>query len=368
MYNFLVIFCAHVDSPEKKKVVLETLNHMKDENIDVCYLSHSNMYLEEISSKVKFCSYDSDNEFLDRSIYLENVDLLQNNIENNMTYCSGEFGTIIDLMPGSPHTKSALKLLKSGTIISHCNFYEWTIYLEYDVPIPKCGFRELIESKINILTNKNKKCFYYKNDEVTAKYLWGCMFIYKTENIYKNDRFLFTDWSCNARNWVKTWGLGFFEAIVESVMKESFTSDEILTENIRESSEKIWNIHQYGNLSRFSYFDSQYSLDHFLKIGIFPNLINDKYEINLFVYYTGSLIDIFISNLLIKNDEMDLFILEKLQLFSGVWNIWRIDYYESKNIYFEYTVIHEDFKKTYKQKIAIENLKIIYEKLNRIEI
>ena len=367
MNKFLVILCAHVETVEKKNVVLETISSMNNEGIDVCYLSHTNLYLDEISEKVKFCYYDSNNEYLERGIYLENADLLADLIETNMSYFSSDFGTIIDFIPGSPHTRSALRLFKNGTNISYSNFYDWTIYMEYDLHIPTKGFKHFFDSKIKLLVESNKKCFYYRNDEIHTKYLWGGLFIYKTVNIYENSKLTLFDWSGSSRKWVEAWGLGVFESIVESIIKQSFSEDEIIVENIRYASEDVWNISNYGNLGRFSYYDSPYSLEHVMKIGIFPFLDGSDYELNLFISYRGILNDMFLTDLIIKNEDMNLFNLEGFKLYPQTWNIWKINYYKSETIYFEYTIVHENFKKTYKQKFETKNLKIIHDKLNRIE-
>ena len=62
--NFLVLLCGHVDTEEKKNLVLETLEGFEKEGIDVCYSAHTTDYLDEISKKVKFTIFDSNNQFV----------------------------------------------------------------------------------------------------------------------------------------------------------------------------------------------------------------------------------------------------------------------------------------------------------------
>ena len=136
------------------------------------------------------------------------------------------FGTVIERFPGSPHSKSALLLLKNGLNVSYLNHYKWTIYLEYDIKSPILGYKNFLDNIVNNLESSGKKCFYYENTN-NYVFLWGGLFVFDTERLYNNKILMNTDWFSSSRNWIKTFKLGFFESVVEFLFSESFDDSEI---------------------------------------------------------------------------------------------------------------------------------------------
>jgi hypothetical protein len=120
-------------------------------------------------------------------------------------------------IPASPHSKSALSLLRNGIITSNYNNYTWTIYLEYDLPIPEKGFKSFIEKHIQELKDHDKKFFYYRNTTNGCNFLWGGFIIFDTESIFNSNKLLKTKWYKSKKEWIKTWYLGFFESIIENI-------------------------------------------------------------------------------------------------------------------------------------------------------
>ena len=162
--TYLVIFSAHVDSEIKKNETIETLKHLKESDIDVCLSTHSNLYLDELSQYVKFVVYDNNNDFLTLQDYIDNCKHISGVARYGYpsSKISHNFGQVEINIPGSPHSKCALSLLRNGIILSGLNNYRWTIYLEYDVKIPKFGFKHFFDYHINILLESGKKCLYYE--------------------------------------------------------------------------------------------------------------------------------------------------------------------------------------------------------------
>ena len=371
--RYLVILCSHVDSEKKKNKVVETLKHLKDEGIDVCFSSHSSDYLEEISSHSKFTIFDSNNEFITKNSYLQNGDLLDDDFAKyglSFDVQSHSFGKVIDHKTGSPHSKSALSLLKNGVSVSESNFYEWTIYLEYDIPIPLNGFRSFFEERLDLLEKNDKNCFYYLNDTPNFKFLWGGFFMYKTKQVSENIKLMKTDWFSNSRNWVSSWKLGFFESIVEYVLNETF-GGSIINRKITEDSKLEWGIDSYLDLSKFkfeeTFFKKENSLDQRLRIGVYPSFVDGKYKLFLYVYNRTDDGEILITRLTIKGDDKNIFEINDFSLPSFCWNLWEVDFKDSNDVSLNYTISDLNYSKQNSEFFKTENLKKITDRLARIE-
>jgi len=238
--NYLVIFSSHVDSENKKIEIIKTLEHLKESNIDVCLSTHSNLYLDELSQYVKFVIYDKNNEFLTLQDYVDNCKYIDKNDKygypNGQTF--HDFGHVSISMPGSPHSKCALSLIRNGVMLSELNNYQWTIYLEYDVKIPEMGFKHFFEYHINELVVSGKKCFHYETKFDNFNFLWGGPFVFETSSVFNNKKFMKNDWYSSNGNWIKEWYIGFFESILEYVIYSTFNSNEIISEIIQNNYKK----------------------------------------------------------------------------------------------------------------------------------
>jgi hypothetical protein len=369
--KYLLIICAHVDSESKKDFLIKNLKELKNEKVDVCLSTHSTMYLNELSNYVKYLVYDSNNDLITKQDYINNSDLLDSselscyNVFNIKHSFIHNFGSVIDNIPDSPHSRSALSLFKNGVIIAKSNSYKWVVYLEYDIQKPKLGFKNLIKTKINLLTKFNKKCFYYSHD--FKKFLWGGFFICDTETISKNLNFLKNNWS-SKRDWIKNWKLGFFESILEFIFKESYTSEEIEEKIITEDCYDIWNIDSYHNLNNFTFNQSiNININKTnLTVGIYPYFNND-YKLIFYVFNKNNF-TINISNIKIKIKDDVLLDIPYLPVNTNGWYINHIPIIDYNNIlYFTYDVSINNQITSFSEKFNLQNIKNIYNNLSRIE-
>jgi hypothetical protein len=371
--NYLLLICAHVDSEEKKEFVIENLLKLKEKNIDVCFSTHSSMYLDEISKLVKFIIYDNNNEFVVRNDYIKNSDLLNNNqfeFGSSYIYKSESFGKILNFIPGSPHSKSALSLLKNGIGVSILNLYKWVVYLEYDIVSPISGFKDFIERRINILQESNKKCFYYLQDRPELNFIWTGFFICDTSIISNNKSLLSTDWFSSKRNWIKKWKIGFFESIVESILKESYSTDQIIykpiTDDFNEWSIDVENLTSHINkftyhqtLNKNLYFKNNYEID------IYPSISNNEYKLNLYIGNNNEYI-IDIKNIIINDGENTIFYIDNLSANPYSWNLYPIPFNEKSTLYFTYEIVKNDNTVLFSEVIDTNNIENIYN-ISRIE-
>jgi hypothetical protein len=371
--NYLLIVCAHVDSELKKDFLIKNLTELKNENVDVCLSTHSTMYLDELSNHVNYIVYDNNNDLITKQDYIDNSDLLDSselscydvfNIKQSFTH---SFGSVIDNTPDSPHSRSALSLFKNGVVIAKSNSYKWVVYLEYDIQNPILGFKNFIQTKINLLTTLNKKCFYYSHD--FKKFLWGGFFICDTETISKNIKFFQTNWS-SKRDWIRNWKLGFFESILEFIFKETYTLEQIEEKIITEDCYHVWNIDSYHKLNNFTFYQS-INIDKIkpklnLTVGIYPYFNND-YKLIFYVFNENNF-NIKISNINIKNNHNMLLNILYLPINVNSWYINHIpitDYDDILYITYDLSINEETI--SFSEKFNIKNIKNIYNNLSRIE-
>ena len=307
--EYLVIFSAHVDSENKKHETIETLKHLKESNIDVCLSTHSNLYLDELSQYVKYVIYDENNEFLTLQDYIDNSKYIDNvskyGYPNGKTF--HDFGEVSISMPGSPHSKCALSLLRNGVFLSQLNDYKWTIYLEYDIKIPKLGFKHFFDFHIGLLTNLNKKCFYYETKFDSFHFLWGGPFIFETNSVFNNEKFMKNDWYSNKQNWIKEWYIGFFESILEHILQTTFNKNEIISEIIQKNYKNFWSINDLSEIGKFNYEETFYEKNKYLRkifqIHLYPNVdIEGKTKLYLYCNNRGGS-EVNLSKILVYSDN-----------------------------------------------------------------
>lgn len=375
--NYLVVFCSHVDSEQKKETVINTLKELKNDNLDVCFSTHSYQYMDEISKYVKYVVYDNNNQFILKSDYLSNSDLIgpdyfKYGVSSYKRYES--FGTVLELNPGSPHSKSALSLLKNGVAISHLNNYKWTIYLEYDIKKPVLGYKNFFDNHIKSLENDNKKCFYYNNSG-NFQFLWGGFFLFDTERVFNNRLLVNTDWYSSTRNWIETFKLGFFESIVENILKNSFFQEEISNLLIADSSMKIWGIEKYIDLQRHHYeetfYSGEYDLKRFFNVNMYPAVQEDGFFLVLFAHNLNGNTKINIKELKIKSLEQDLILRDILEIPVNGWYYEKIDitnFDENDIIKLTCTYGNDIDFFDFSEEIKVKHIKNIHDKLLRIEL
>ena len=288
--NYLVIFSSHVDTEHKKNEVIETLKHLKESNVDVCLSTHSNLYLSELSQYVKYVIYDDNNDFLVLQDYIDNCSYIEDSFEFGITEKKifHNFGKVTMRGGIALHSKSALMLIRNGVILSELNGYKWTIYLEYDIRVPDFGFDHFFDRHINRLIESGKKCFYYENGLESFRSMWTGPFIFETKSIFNHEKFIKTDWYSSTKNWIKEWKLGFFESVMENIIKESFGEEEIIKEVIQEKYKNFWSVETFYQIGKFSLKDDSPRVCDYLQNSFEAHLLpNVDIEGNkkLFLYY-----------------------------------------------------------------------------------
>ena len=375
MNNYLVVFSAHVDSEDKKNETIETLKHLKELNIDVCLSTHSPLYLDELSEYVKYVIYDNSNEFLTLQDYINNCKDLDDSFifGGSGMKTTHDFGQVSIGIPGSPHGKCALSLLKNGITISESNNYKWTIYLEYDIKIPKLGFKHFFDYHIDTLATSNKKCFYYKRGLDSLNFLWGGPFVFETSSFFGNEKFMKNDWYSSNQNWIKEWNRGFFESVIEYTINSSFTENEIIMEIIEDNFKKFWDVNYLPEVDKFSYTyalsNSHKYLTEEFKINLYPNIDNDG-NIKLFLYfYNGGDKEVDLTEILVCSDAV-LHVDEKNKIVNpGIWHLIPIGIKELTNndtVVLKWTgsIGNESYIGT--QSIKISDLENVHKKLMSI--
>jgi hypothetical protein len=369
----LLIICAHVDSESKKNFLIQNLKELKNENIDVCLSTHSTMFLDELSNFVKYVIYDANNYLITKQDYIDNSDLL----DSSKLSCIDVFGlgysithdsfSVIDNIPGSPHSRSALSLFKNGLILAKLNSYKWVVYLEYDIQKPKFGFKKFIEEKIESLIKLNKKCFYYLHD--FKRFLWGGLFICDTETICENEKLFKTNWD-SKRDWISCWKLGFFESIIEFAFEETYTSEQIERKIITEDCYNIWDINSYHDLNNFI-FSQPFSTEKIKKklnltIGIYP-YFDDGYRLFFHVFNSNDF-TINVNNIIIKKDDIVFLDIPHLPININSWFIQNIPIIDlNGTIDFTYEVSIDEQITSFSEKFDLKNIKNVYNNLSRIE-
>lgn len=374
--DYLVVFCSHVDSEQKKETVINSLKELKNEGVDVCFSTHSPQYLDEISEYVKYTIYDNNNQFILKNDYLLNSDLIDSDyfkygVSSYKRYES--FGVVTELNPGSPHSKSALSLLKNGISVSYLNNYKWTIYLEYDIKKPIIGYKNYFDDKIKSLTNNNKKCFYYNNSN-NFQFLWGGLFIFDTNRVFNNNLLMNVDWYSNSRNWINTFKLGFFESVVEDILKNSFFEEEITNRLIADDSLDIWGITKYIDLQKYHYeetfYDGEYDLKRFFNINMYPSVNGEKTLLVLFAHNLNGNTTVNVQDLIIKSLNQTLLIKNNLTIPINGWYYETIDvtnFNQNDIVKLTCTYGNDTHFLEVSEEIKIKHIKNIYDKLLRID-
>ena len=109
--------------------------------VDVCFTTHAALGLDEISKKIKWSIYDSINEFMEPSDWVNNIDLISdwNSIWGKSTlWRTYSFFNIITNFGSdfSPHLRSCFSLFANAVRTIYDHGYKWFVYLEYDVAPP----------------------------------------------------------------------------------------------------------------------------------------------------------------------------------------------------------------------------------------
>ena len=373
--DYLVIFSSHIDSEVKKNHAIETLKHLKKDGIDVCLSTHSSMYIDELSEYVKYSIYDDNNEFLTLQDYIDNSKHINEDLEYG--YSNHEsfhgFGSVVIKMPGSPHSKSALTLFRNGLIVSRLNNYKWTIYLEYDIEIPKLGFKDFFDLHVNRLTSEGKKCFHYNNISDRLNFLWGGFLLFQTNYIFDNEKFMKRDWYSTKQKWIREWNIGFFESILDYIIRSSFRPDEISTDIIQDKYKEFWDVENLSEIDKFGYQESSDIKNKYLKnnfeIHLYPYIDSNSKKLFLYYYNCGEK-KVTLDKILVYSDRI--LHINKKDISVPVY-YWFFEPIEISSLENNDTIILSwegsvgDESYTHSESIKIEDLESVYKKTMSIK-
>lgn len=367
--DYLVGVCAHVNTDEKFKQLVEQLESLREEGLDVCLCINSNKYLSELSGYVKYLVFDSNNEFLDQPFYIENAEICHNNYGYvKFGFYSSGFSAQY-LVPFHGHPKPAFKLWMNSFYAGWQNGYKWICHTEYDVKKPLTGWKPYFDGIIKDLNQKNKKAFYYLENGT----MWGNCFVVSSEicenQILNQSRHIETN-----RDWVKYWGTAVAETCLSSIMYDHF-KDSVIVENARESVNNVWGISDPGEIHQSSKSDFDDGINHFLVnkndpevVHIYPLKTDQGYELHLFENCTGRCntqveilnVEIFYDDLLVYSNGSKI-------LYSSHWSINKLPSYEGvERISLSYEKKVGEIKLSYKESFLTDKIDYIWKYIMRL--
>ena len=253
MEEILFIICGHQNTEEKKNVLIKTLKHLKEENINVCYCTHCGDYLDEISQYCKYISYVKDNQFIYDWDILKNIKLVsKKHIENyisyrddmNKYYMTSDY-ILRNYLHDTYHTRPALILLKYGIDIAIQNKYTRVVYLESDIEIPNSSYRDILSEIVARLKQLDKKSFLLDRNNLERRFNvipWTGFFVCDP-NVFYIDKSFNKNWQRNIHKFIIHYGIDFFEKIILDIVGNSgcvvdssmkFISDHWGTSNLND--------------------------------------------------------------------------------------------------------------------------------------
>ncbi len=247
MKDFLLLFCVHIDSENKRDIFLQKVKELKASGIDVCLCVHSPDYLSDFSPYVDYIYYDKDNEMLGENHFISNSEFSTTNYGKHSYYWLDlGYAKIEQYFLFAAHSKAILKLIKNGLAIANSNFYKWTIYMEGDLTRPTDGYKKFIEENINTLKSQNKRSLCYK---LPVGFLWGQFFILES-SLINDSAIMKLDWGSSSENWIKIFGKSHCESIVENLLF-NYGLDSSVEKYIENEIEAVWGIREWEKLNNF---------------------------------------------------------------------------------------------------------------------
>jgi len=260
MKDYCVILSSYQNTPEKVDFVLQTLDYFDKMEVDVCFTTHAALGLDEISKKTKWSIYDSINEFMEPSDWVNNIDLINdwNSVWGKSTlWRTYSFFNIITNFGSdfSPHLRSCFSLFANAVRTIYDHGYKWFVYLEYDVAPPSGGYCRWIEEKLDLLKSTNSNTFYYKKEEETGGWPVGFFFISKPDIFIEHPNFKDTSWKYSKRDWVRSFQRAFFETAIKGILDTSPIPVSLQIEYLSKEAIDLWGVEDYGSwpVNMFNY-------------------------------------------------------------------------------------------------------------------
>jgi hypothetical protein len=289
--DYCVILSAHQNTEEKKDYILNTLEYFNKLDVDVCFTTHSPLFLDEISQKCKFTIYDSVNEFMYSNDWIDNVDVLDVNVDRGKTNLwrnySG-FNIVTHFASDfSPHLRSCFTLFTNAVKMVNDYGYKWFVYLEYDVESPKGGYCNWIEKKLDLLKSSDSNIFLYKRDDSDGSWPVGFFFISQPKIFTDHEYFINTSWKYSKREWIKNFQRCIFETAVEKLLTTSKLEVRSQSEYLSKESFDLWGCVGYdtNQVNKFNYSQVFTRSDLYFYCTLLPYMSEDN---KLFIFWENS--------------------------------------------------------------------------------
>jgi hypothetical protein len=357
--KYLIGVCAHINTQEKFKQLIEQLEYLREEKLDVCLSINSKEHLSELTNYVKYIIYDSDNEFIDQPFYLENAEICHNNHGRIMySYGNSSFSANYSV-PFHGHSKPAFKLWANSFYTSWQNGYEWICHTEYDVKKPLMGWKKYFEDIIKNLEDEGKKAFYYYENGA----IWGNCFVLSS-NICESPLLLGARKINTKKDWIKYWGTGVAETCLNSIIDEKFGGMTIIR-SARDSVKDIWGISNPSEIHQSSKVIFEDGFNHLLinknepdVVHIYPSKNDSEYELCLLLSCnTCSSTQTEILNTIVKYDENIIYENAYLYLSNGYFSLIDLpDYNGVKCVTLSYEKKVKEKILTYTESFLTENI------------
>lgn len=268
--NILYICVGHQDQDHKVDYLLNILKRVKEEGGDICYGTHTDFRLSEISEYCDYIIYDKNNEYLDDNFFFQNCQSVEENAFSGFfTYTySPVDGIILKNMFSTSHNKPCMVNIKNSVSIAKSNNYEWIVFFEYDSLLPDGNLHERVKKRIKVLENTGKSGYGYVAEDMRKGLLFPHLFISKTDVFY-NDKSFVKPCRTNLE-FLKTYG----NLVTEEILLRIFNNNEnfILTSSFNIESDYDFDNDLTNSLSgndRFSLFDAGDANHHKIHSDIF---------------------------------------------------------------------------------------------------
>lgn len=371
----LIIIGAHQDSPKKLSHCIDVISFLKREGFDVCFSTHSSYGIDRISEICDYTVFDYNNDFMDEYDLLNNVENLSDETTSHrfLSWFSHNPDMILrSFFASAPHQKAAFGILKNGTQLSKSKGYKWTIYWEYDWPVPLVSFRSIVEQKISQLKEQKKKAFVLmrgneKRPMTGAVHLISAgVILYETSMLADNPIF---NSPCERHQdlWVSSFSNMLFEEAIEYLLLQS-GEDAILYEDWLEFFDLCW-----GGTEKVNLFNvirdrkdtkkgSRAVVSEYLKNSFFPYMEGGEYGVYVYCYNMSDNVSFEISDMRIRTaaDEIEV---EDFSVDPGSWrNTYTTHIGEISDrddhlfLEFEVKTSLDDYIHHFYQKVAVKDL------------
>lgn len=374
--RYVVSVSSYIRNEDDYSMVRNLLEHLRDEGIDVIFCTHSKLYLSEVSELCKYVYYDSSNIIAKFSDYIENASYLDDksylNYGHSWLWHPFVFGEYSHYSLNSPHTPACLKFLKMGLSVAKENDYEYMICLEADGDIPTCGFRKMIEDKLQLMISNNNGAYCITHSHLNIT-LYTTVNIVRVADLYGCEELYDSGWESDIIGFIKTFGYGHAEKIIK-VLLEKYVVGGICSETLKDVSKEY-----YDNISFMSDGDIFYGnnkskafeYDYTCLIAhLVPYTKVVGYGLMLLCYNNSNPVKFNLNDMRVYKNG-DVIHSTCVELNTNGWYIYDFGYIEFKDndlIKFEYEMLYKDISTKVVESFYYYQCKDIHDKVMRLVI